>query len=309
MRILYLSDSYAQKVQGTKISIFQEIKRRGIQIKFENIHSAGRNKIDGAWLLKTLRRGKYTALWISHTWSRYVGCTLADINSIGVQVLGFGFSDPYGWDRAKLKMYNVYSTNHLQTFNQLKNKFPMVYMPTACDTSFHVDQGTPRTTDILIYGCGTHPRFKPNTYRLSMVRALTRKFKGANIHVFGRKWGNIQHKPPILGSTFLKEINQAKVSIDLQQAHAPLAHRMFECMACGTPVITRKRSEVRTLLPTDNEIMVYTDLKSLATQVQRLLSDKVYRNTLRKRMYENTRNSHNITNRVDTLLAGLKELT
>lgn len=307
MKILYLSDTYAQKVRGTKISIFKEMKKRGVKITFENIHSAGNNKIDGTRLLKTLQTGGYTHLWVSHTWSSYVGCTLAEINRIGVQVLGFGFSDPYGWKGSKLKMYNIYSTNHLETFNKLKNKFKVIYMPTACDVAFHTDLEIPRTTDILVYGCGIHPRFKPNTYRLSMMKALMRTFKGATIKVFGRRWKNIKHKPPIMGKAFLNEINRAKVSIDLQQDWAPLAHRMFECMACGTPVLTRKRGEVRKLLPTDNEIMVYTDFKSLAAQVQMLLDDETRRNALRKSMYDNTRRHHNIDNRIDVLLNGMKQ--
>ena len=307
MKILYLSDTYAQTVHGTKISIFNEMKKRGFSITFQEIHSAGRNKINGKELLKTLHKEKYTDLWISHTWCTYIGCTLQDINKLGVKVLGFGFSDPYAFKGAKLKMYNVYSTNHLATYNKLNKKFPMIYTPTACDTHFHKDLGLERPTDILIYGVGTHPRFKPNTYRLTMAKKLLQQFKKFNIKIFGRKWQSIPHKPPILGNVFLNEINKAKVSIDLQQDWAPLAHRMFECMACGTPVLTRNRPEVRAMLPTDNEILVYDDYKSLATQTSKLLKNSKFRTDIRKSMYENTRKNHNITNRIDQLLSTLTE--
>ena len=153
-----------------------------------------------------------------------------------------------------------------------------------------------------------HPRFKPNTYRLSMARALLREFKNYKIKIFGRKWGKLPHKPPILGNIFLNEINKAKISIDLQQDWVPLAHRMFECMACGTPVITRSRPEVIKMLPNHNKILVYTDYKSLALQVHELLNDDKLRNKLRKRMYKNTRTNHNIDNRISKLLKDIKKL-
>lgn len=305
-KILYLSDTYAQDVQGTKISIFNEMKKRGFDITFKNIHSSGQNKINGKDLLDTLHKEKYTDLWLAHTWCMYTGCTLQDINKLGVNVLGFGFSDPYAWDGSKLKMYNTYSTNHLGTFRRFRNRFSMLYVPTACDVVYHKDLGVERTTDILIYGRGIHVRFKPNTYRLIIVKKLLEEFKNYNIKIFGTKWEKIPHKSTIGGSDFLMEINKAKISVDLQQGWAPLAHRMFECMACGTPVITRRRTEVRKLLPTDNEILVYTDYKSLAIKINEILKNDTLRDRLRRSMKINTRKKHNISNRIDRLLKIIK---
>jgi len=300
MKILYLSDQYAANVAGTKTSLFAEVKKRKFDIVWKNIHSAGINKTDGQDLLKTLRNGNYTDLWISHTWTEFIGCNLNQINKLGVKVLGFGFSDPYEWDGSKLSQYNYYATNHLDTYIRVQKQLPTHYFPTACNVAFHKQLNLEKTTDILVFGQGEHPRFSPPTYRLTMLNGITNTYK--NVKVFGRSWGAVTHSPEISGDTFLIEINKAKISLDLQQPHAPLAHRMFECMACGTLVITRDRPEVRRIFGIDTDVLYYTDLADLKIKIERLFCDVPLRDRLATVMYNKIREQHNISNRVDSLL-------
>jgi hypothetical protein len=301
---LYLSDQYAANVAGTKTSLFTEVKKRGFDIVWKDVHSAGVNRTNGKDLLNTLRTGKYTDLWISHTWTEFVGCDLDQINKLGVKVLGFGFSDPYEWDGNKLRQYNYYATNHLDTYVQLQKNLPVHYFPTACDTAFHKQLNLEKTTDILVFGQGEHPRFSPPAYRLTMLNGVVNTYK--NVKVFGRKWGSIAHSNEISGDVFLTEINKAKISLDLQQLHAPLAHRMFECMACGTLVVTRDRPEVRRIFDIDTDVLYYTDLADLKSKIGRLLYDLSLRNSLAAVMYNKVRTQHSILNRVDRLLQFLR---
>lgn len=305
MKILYLSDDYAKDVCGTKTSIFKEMKNRDYNIVYDTIHSAGKNTIDGKKLIDKLKKEKFTDLWISHTWVIYKGCTLREINDLGVKVLGFGFSDPYAWKAAKLNQYNTYSTNCLSTYHSVKKIVPCVYFPTACDLSFHKRHAaSTKTTDILIFGVGKHSRFKPREYRIKIVQQLMKDFPGKKIKIFGRNWGPIKTLGHLGGVQFIDEINHAKISVDLQQEHAPLAHRMFESMACGTYTITCKRPEVDTILPGDliGKYVSYVDLKN---KIQILLNTDSAREESAKLMYENTIKNHSMINRIDNLLKAI----
>jgi hypothetical protein len=306
MKILYLSDNYAANVSGTKTSLFEEMQKRNFELVWKDVHSAGINRTDGSNLLRTLQAGKFTDLWVSHTWTELVGCTLQNINEIGVQVLGFGFSDPYEWHPEKLKQYNYYATNHLDTYNTLKKLMPTHYFPTACNVSFHKKLGLPKGLDILVFGQGEHPRFSPPSYRITMMKGLLDTYPN-RIKIFGRGWHGVPHAAEIEGTEFLSQINRAKISIDLQQPHAPLAHRMFECMACGTLMITRDRPEVRKILELTTEALYYTDLASLKLKIDNLLLNSDSRERLATVMYNKIRSLHDISNRATHLIEFLKE--
>lgn len=307
MKILYLSDNYAAHVAGTKISLFNEMKKRNFDIVWKDVHSAGPNKTNGKELLEVLRTGKFTDLWISHTWTEFIGCNLAQINHLGVKVLGFGFSDPYEWDVTKLKQYNFYATNHIDTLYSIKKSIPTHYFPTACNPLFHRRLGLPKTTDILIFGQGEHARFSPPKYRIQVVSELIKTYPSLKIKVFGRNWAPVAHQPDIEGKDFLEEINKAKMSLDLQQPHAPLAHRMFECMASGTLAITRDRPEVRRTFDISTDALYYTDIIDLKKKITNLLTDAAARDRLADVMYTKVREHHSIANRVDDLLQFLRE--
>ena len=68
-------------------------------------------------------------------------------------------------------------------------------------------------------------------------------------------------------------INRAKVMLDIQQPHAPLAHRMFEAMMCGTPVITRRRSEVDRIFGDWDGILTYDTTEELIEQARTVIDD------------------------------------
>jgi len=304
-KILYLTDSYAQQVAGIKISIFNEIKRRGYNITKANIHSAGKGKIDGKNLLVDLRREKYTHLWVAHTWVSYAGCTLADINKAKVKVLGFGFSDPYRWKDSKLNLYNHYATHSRILADKVKKK-PILYLPNSCDLSFHKDLKLPKSTDVLFIGCGVHPQFKDKNYRIKLMKVIQRVFP--NTKVFGRHWPGIKSNPPITGDKFLKEINKAKIGLDLEQLNSPLAHRNFEFPACGVPIITRKRYDVFDAFTDKQDVLLYDNIKDLVSTIKKLLANDKYYSEYKKRMYKSVIENHTIKNRMDKLLNWLDQL-
>lgn len=306
-KILYLSDAYAKDVMGTKISIFTELKARGVDITFGNVHSGGNDQIDGPALLRQLKDGSYTDLWIAHTWVAYKGCTLKDINNLGVRVIGFGFSDPYVWREAKLNNYNMYVTNHLETKLRIDKKIPAMYFPTACDLRFHQRLDLPKDIDILVFGQGIHERMKPTNYRLLIMQQVIKAFPKCNVAIYGKKWGRLPCAGFITGDTFKQVINRSKIALDIQQDHCPLAHRMFECMACGTPVITKDRPEIHALLHNGTDILTYNTGKDIVRLLRVYLSDGLKRTHISKLMLKNTTEKHSIINRIDSLLNWLKE--
>jgi hypothetical protein len=303
IKILYLSDTYAKDVMGTKTSIFTEIKSRGFSIDFANVHSAGRNIIDGAKLLAQLKDGKYTDLWIAHTWVAYKNCSLRDINNLGVRVLGFGFSDPYDWEESKIKNYNIYVTNSLSTKLSIDRKIPCAYFPTACDLRFHQKLDLPKDIDILVFGQGIHERMVPTNYRLLIMQQVFRSFPKRKIAIYGRKWGKFPCASTITGDMFKQIINRSRIALDIQQDHCPLAHRMFECMACGTPVITKSRPEVRHVL--QNNVLIYHVGKDLVRTTRAYLNDNKKREDISNIMLQNVQNNHSIKNRIDEFLSWL----
>jgi len=301
-KILYLTDSYARKVAGIKVSLFNEMQSRGFKIVEQNIHTAGTNRIDGRRLLRDLHKGNFTHLWVAHTWVEYVGCTLADINKLKVPVLGFGFSDPYDWNPSRLNQYNVYATHSRKLADKIKAK-STCYFTTCCDLSFHKDLKLPRTTDVLFIGCGLHPRFKNRKRRIPMMQAILKRFP--NTKIFGKSWPGIATGKPIFGEKFLHEINSAKVGIDIEEGFSPLAHRNFEFPACGTPIITLRRPDVVRL---GGNFPMYAKLEDMVTWIGRMLDDNEYYQTCKQTMYNEVTKNHTIKNRVDGLLNWLDGL-
>jgi hypothetical protein len=305
VKILYLADDYAKDVAGVKISLYNELRKRGFSVDMGNVHSWAHNYIDGNKLLPQLKKSGYTHLFIAHTWAKLAHRKLEDINNLGVKVLGFGFSDPYGWDAKRLDQYNYYATHSWRLANETLSK-PTLYFTTSCDLAFHKKLGTKKTTDILFIGCGSHPWFRNTDYRLEMVNQLRNDFAGITVH--GNDWGKVPAGKPIHGHDFLTAINKAKIGIDLEEPHAPLAHRTFEFPACGVPIITRDRPDVRGILSPSENILVYNSYADLTALLRNLLADDVLRATWASKMYENTVMNHTIIQRVDHLLNWLDRL-
>lgn len=305
-KILYLTDSYAQNVCGVKFSIQNELRKRKFIIVPSNVHTAGTNKIDGKKLLATLKKEDYTHLWVAHTWVSYVGCTLADINKLNVKVLGFGFSDPYGWDVERLKQYNLYATSSVKLAHNI-DVIPITPFITSCDLDFHKDLHVAKPTDVLFIGCGIHPRFKDSIYRLKMINQLRKEF--SSVKVFGSKWSDVSASGPIHGQQFLDEINKAKVGIDLEELESPLAHRNFEFPACGTPIITRARYDTQQVFGKDT-MPLYDGIDNLIAWINRMLKDypKGYYQECKTGTYNLSRSKHTIKNRIDGLLNWLDKV-
>lgn len=304
MKILYLTDRYGRHNMGTKPSIFRELKRLLPDAECQGIHSLRKNVIDGPNLLETIRSGGFKWVWIAHTWVKLEGCTLEDIHAAGARVLGFGFSDPYGWSPVRLSIYDAYATNHFGTYDQLQESspIPVTTIITAGDTTFHQDQGAERDIDILIYGLGVHHRFQPPTYRIELVQALLEEFADKKVQVYGTQWGDTPVGGYIKGQAFLGVINRAKVCLDLQQPHAPLAHRMFEATMCGTPTITRRRSETDRVFGEWEGILYYDALDDLIDCIRNLLGDPVGWQQRSEEVKRYVLQKHDITNRVQPLL-------
>lgn len=308
MKILYLSDSYTENVFGTKVSLYKELCSRRIDVVWSNIHSAGTNTIDGKWLLQQLRDGHFTDLWVVHSWVRFNNIRRDELKDLGIKVLGFGFSDPYRWKPEKLSWYDAYATNHYDTYLSLQKHMPVCYFPTACDTRFHINLNYRKTADIIMFGAGIYPEFSPETYRIDMLRSIIKNCSGIKIMTFGIGWGDLPCRGELYGKNFIAEINHAELSLDLQQKHAPLAHRIFESLACGTLIITRDRPEVRTILGADNSELYYHELSDLQEKIKFLLRNTSYRQKLAQQLYTYVRTNHNISNRVDNLFAFLRSI-
>ena len=310
MKILYLTDHYGAHNRGTKPSIFLETKRRGFDIHKGSVHTAGGNKINGQALLQQIRSKGFTWVWIAHSWSLFVGCTLEDIHKAGARVLGFGFSDPYHWIPAKLDQYDAYATNHYGTYDKLKGgDFPVTTIITAGDSAYHQDLGLVRDIDILVFGVGDHLRFNPRNYRIALMLKLLERYPGLNVKVYGKKWGAVPTEGYLGGDKFKEVINRSRLALDLQQPHAPLAHRMFECLMCGTPIITRNRPEVERLFGDWAGLGCYENEEGLWAGIEAILGlDTETWTVTSNSVRQNTLQNHDIGNRLDNLLAWFNEL-
>ncbi len=274
-RILYLSDEYGRHNRGTKPSIFHGLNARpGLTLIWGHIHTAGPGRIDGPALLAQIKRLNVSWVWIAHSWATFVGCTLDDIHTAGARVLGFGFSDPYNWQPSKLDGYDAYATNHFATYDALSTAgaLPVTTIITAGDSSFH-KPSAPKAKDVVVFGVGLHPRFNPRSYRTDLMRHLMKRLPDLTFDVFGSKWAGVPSRGQVRGAHFRTAISGARVCLDLQQPHAPLAHRMFEAMLCGTAVITRERPEVVRLFGSWPDLRSYKDADDLVEQVRRALDD------------------------------------
>ena len=227
-------------------------------------------------------------------------------DKIKVPVVGFGFSDPYVFTTRRFQSYDIYVTNHEKTIKKYSSEIPMIYNPTACDLKFHKDMKLPKTINISCIGTFNHPRFKDPQMRPKTVSKL--RGDGFSVDTYGDGWAKlngIQNHKAVNGQGFLNIINRSKIGIDLQDLGAPLAHRMLEYGACGTPCITRDRPEIYNLF-TKDEILTYVDYEDLKDKLKYYLSHEEELKKFGQRLKNKCQKDHNITNRVDHLLKELK---
>ena len=298
MKILYYTNTeYAWNVQGTTRSIAEEVAARGHTVKI-----ISRNET--RFILQHIDSFKPDVVWLAS--SNITIETFKD--KIKIPVIGFGFSDPYIFTAKRFKSYDIYVTNHEETMKKHSSEIPMIYNPTACDLKFHKDMELPKTINISCFGTLNHPRFKDRKMRPKVVNKL--RNDGLSVDTYGDGWislGGIQDHKAIYGREFLNIINKSKIGIDLQDPEAPLAHRMLEYGACGTPCITRDRPEIYNLF-TKDEILTYTDYEDLKDKLKYYLSHEEELKKFGQRLKDRCRKDHNITNRIDHLLKELKKI-
>ena len=293
MRILYFSDSYAHNVMGTKRSIQEEIARRGNTVIYQD-----KTKIPD--ILNLIKAHKPDQAWIAHSFA----LLSPDIRrKAGVPVIGFGFSDPNGFKEDRLLGYSAYITNHYATYLKYKNEMPVFYNPTACDFRFHRTLYLEKNIDISFIGVERHPYFKDEYMRMKTVNFLERDL-GIRIMAYGQGWlgGKIE------GMKFLEVINRSKIGLDLQDEESPLAHRMFEYSACGTPVITRERAEVKSLFIPDEEILTYESYDDLKEKLIFYLENPKKLEAVGRKAKDRCLREHDIKYRVDGILDFLDEV-
>jgi len=231
-------------------------------------------------------------------------------DQIHIPVIGFGFSDPYYFSPKRFIGYDVYVTNHIDTFEKYREVIPMIYNPTACDFKFHCrDMKIRKSIDISILGLASHLRFKNRLERVVVVDKL-RDFlgKGKTIYAYGRKWPkHPDNHPSIDGEKFRSVIQHSRLGLDIQEEHSPMAHRMFEYAGCGVPVITRRRPEVFRFFEEGVEILTYSTHEELLEKVDHCLHDPDELEQMGLRAWVKCMDRHNISHRVDHLLAELEK--
>jgi spore maturation protein CgeB len=228
---------------------------------------------------------------------------------IHVPVVGFGFSDPYYFKPTRLKSYDIYVTNHFDTFEKYRHQKKVSWNPTACDTTFHRKIEVSKSIDVSIIGCGRHPRFHNKNERIETIRRLRKDLPNVRIEVFGIRWDKhpLNHSS-VTGEAFLSVINRSRLGLDIQDHFSPLAHRMFEYESCGTPVITRDRPEVRAVMNPGEDILTYTDYDNLLEKIVWYLNHPSELEEVGEVGYRRVCSEHDVKNRVDQLegFLGLK---
>jgi len=297
VKIVYFSDNYTWGVMGTKRSIFEEMKRRGHDILWYD-----KKKITN--ILKIEQQHKPEQIWLAHSGLQLPSSVKKQIKAT---VVGFGFSDPYYFKPTRLNSYDMYVTNNWKIQQQYKNFGFIFYNPTACDVAFHKNLHLPKNTDMSLIGCGRHPRFPNKNERIDIISKLRIIFKTKTIKVYGRRWNthsnNFSH---IQGLEFLNVIGSSIIGLDIQAVHSPLAHRMFEYLACGTPIITRSRDEVFLHLENGKEVITYETKYDLISKLKYYMNHLDELADIAKAGYIRTRKEHDIKNRINHLEKVLK---
>lgn len=298
MKILFYSDFYAWNVMGTKHSIFEEMLNRGHVIMFKEIKEIKE-------ILPMSKIYKPDQIWLVHSGSFLPQGVKKKIN---IPIVGFGFSDPYYFTKKRFENYDAYITYHFGTWQKYhKEPMPILYCQTACDFKFHKNLHLMKPIDLSTMGVGVHPRFKNPQLRIQIVKRL-RKETDFNIWIYGRKWDqHPNNKGHIDGQEFLKAINRTKLGLDIQENWCPLAHKIFEYSACGTPVITPDRDEIRRVFIPGKEILTYASYDDLKSQINYYLNQAPEKlEEIGKAAQKRCREEHNIDKRVDRILEFLK---
>ena len=185
---------------------------------------------------------------------------------------------------------------------------PCFYHRTACDFNFHdLDRTITKDIQATMIGLAHHPFFPNKGERKEVVDIL--RENGVTVHAYGNGWPshklNFSH---VEGLEFKKLLQRSHLGLDIQNSTAPLAHRMFEYAACGTPVITRRREEVLHCFEEDKEIILYDDRDELIRKVRHYTKHTDTLKNIGYNAFKRCRKEHDIRHRVALLMPFVDEL-
>lgn len=294
MRILYFSDNYMDGVMGIKLSLRLEVERRGNEVKFCNV-SQIKN------VLKISKQFNPAQIWLAHSDLTIDAETKYRLD---VPVVGFGFSDPYDFTINRLANYDAYVTNNFNTYRIASPILPTHYNPVAIDKRFHKKLDIKKDIPVSFIGRGVYPRFKNPYARIEMVNMV--RGAGIEMHTFGEAWPTHKYNHgPVTGAKFLEAINRSVMGVDMMPINGPLAHRLVEYGACGVPIITRYKPEVSKVLGL-GEVITYESIRGLIYRIKLYTKHSGIASAIGERARIKCLRKHDITNRVDALMAFLQ---
>lgn len=295
MKILYFTDDYTWNIYGTKRSTAEALQDTGHTVFIVD-------KVEIGSLPALAAQEKPDQIWLFHSDLRLPERMKEEISQ---PIIGFGISDPYYFSTDRFASYDVYVTYNKATCEQVCSLIPTVYNRTACDFKFHKPLNIPKTCDATIIGAAIHERFANKKKRIDCVEGL-RRDTGRTIHAYGKHWpqhaDNFSH---IDGEDLLLAINSGHLGLDIQDHFSPLAHRMFECAACGVPIITRRRDEVFECFEEGREILAYTDYEELRDVFVWHLDHPGKLESIGRRAMERCLDEHDIRHRIPGLVNGI----
>lgn len=289
MKILYFSDYYTYEVYGVKRSLKEEVERYGHEVV-----CVKRDKITS--VLKLIEEHKPDQIWLVHS---NLVLPPGIKEKIKIPVIGFGFSDPYGFTFERLEDYDIYITNNYDVYKTYDRAIPIHYNPSSCDFNFHRSIEDLDKDIISMIGLAKNPNFLKDPLARKKIVEKLRKDLPITIEGYGWGWGENRY---IVGDRFLEVINQSKIGLDIEEERSPLAHRMFEYAACGVPIITRKRAEVFLHFEDEKEILSYTCYEDLLSKLKYYLSHEDELKEIGKRARQVCLERHDIKRRVNALM-------
>ena len=212
----------------------------------------------------TIKYNAYDQVWLMGAGTQLTAEQFARIDR---PVIAFGWSDPNMYIKDHMLNSSLYCTNDLKLSRKLAKVHPTLYYQTSCDKKHHVNLNLDKSIDILVYGVGKH-KFIGN--RNDTVNALRKA--GLSVTVFGREWDWDVHTHDFMeGDKFIEMINKAHISIDITNSSSAFAHRVLECTACGTPVLSKKREDLLQMFKEGKEVLTYEYVDDMIDTLKKYL--------------------------------------